>query len=153
MDVRHSRVEALEIALGKLLAEERFGRARHEQLRSQHGQLLQQLQNAMFTDQNPGKAAEVDMVLSGFLRSSLKANEAETARVQVILNELARQINTRRTELINAHQAEEVLVTLKRKQDELFLNEQKVKEASLQDDVYIAQSFRQRKQAEAGNHQ
>ena len=139
LDMRHSHVEALEISLGKLLAEERFGHARQDQLRAQHGELLMQLQKAM--------QDEMDMFLMDFLRRSLNSSEAEIARVQAILNEIARQVTAKRTELINAHQAEEVLVTLKRKQDELYLNEQKVKEANQQDDVYIAQSFRQRRQA------
>jgi flagellar biosynthesis chaperone FliJ len=143
LDVRHSRVEALEITLGKLLAEERAGRERQDLLRAQQTELMQRMVNAMHAD-------ELDIVQVDLLRRNLLASEIESARVQTILNELARMVVLKRNELLKAHQDEEVLETLKEQRNEVFRNEQKAKEASQQSDVYIAQAFRQRKATMSG---
>lgn len=137
LDVRHSRVEAHEIALGRLLAEEKQGQVYLEALTARHAQWMAQLQRAM--------QGEMDVVTVDLIRSGLLSIETEIGRVKMVLKELARAVEDQRRRLIDAHQDEEVLVTLKKKRQELFLNEQKAREANLQDDVYIAQSFRQRK--------
>lgn len=139
LDVRHSRVEALEIALGKLLAEERAGREKQALLREQQTELLQKMSSAM--------SDEMDIIQLDLLRRNLLANEIESAHVQTVLNDIARLITIKRNELLKAHTDEEVLVTLKDQREEVFRNEQKAKEASQQSDVYIAQSFRQRSAA------
>jgi flagellar export protein FliJ len=136
LDVRHSKVEALEVVLGQLLIEEKRARTHHDQLVVQHTQLIKQIQLSM--------QDEMDLVLLDFLRHSLYGVEKGIVQVNTLLKEFTRLIAARREELIRAHQDEEVLQTLKKQRQEAYQVEQSRIEANLLDDLYTARSFQQR---------
>ena len=136
LDVRHSKVEALEVALSQVLVEEKRARARLDQLAAQRSQLIQQIQLGM--------QGVMDLILLDFLRRSLYGVENDITRLEALLQEFARLIAARRAELIEAHQDEEVLQTLKKQRQEAYNTEQNRIEANLLDDLYTARSFQRR---------
>lgn len=136
LDVRHSRVEALEIELGKLLHTQQEGRNRLERLqnlqRDLHRQLLEQ------------QHGEIDLFLVGHLRANARAAAEQIRQVEKALHKLEVQIEAKRQDLIEAKQAEETLGNLKEKELEAFYVELAERDKRSQDDIYTAQAYRQR---------
>jgi flagellar export protein FliJ len=138
LEVRHSRVEALEIELGKLQMEQLNIEAQLSTLHDLTVRLMEGLQRSM--------QGELDMVLLALLRSDLKFVEDTTVKVQTELAQMKLRVETKRRELVAAKQDEEVLQILKRKRLEAYAVEQAEQEARTQDDIYISQAFRNRAQ-------
>ena len=138
LDVRHDKVELLEIELSKLLLAQQESEARLLSLQEFQGDLLEQLSGA--------QSGEIDLVKIGLLRLNiLQVN----AYIESVTLELARQnqeIKEKRSDLVAAKQSEETLEILKRKRYETYLAEQVQIEARAQDDIYIAQAFRNQQQ-------
>jgi len=136
LDVHHSRVEALEVQLGKLVSMKTNTENLLENLRTEKQTLMQNLENA--------QVGEIDLFNISVLRSNILRGDK---RIATVLTELARieeAISKKQQELINARQEEEVLEILKRKGIETYNAEIAYQEARTQDDIYIAQAFRQR---------
>jgi flagellar biosynthesis chaperone FliJ len=71
------------------------------------------------------------------------------AYIESLTLELAQQkqaVEDKRAELVAAKQSEETLEILKRKRHEVYLAEQLQIESRAQDDIYIAQAFRNQQQ-------
>ena len=62
------------------------------------------------------------------------------------LKKQAKEIEEKRTYLVQAKQSEETLEILKRKRHEIYTAEQIQIEAQVQDDIYIARAFRNQQQ-------
>jgi len=134
LDYRHSKVEMVEVELGKLLTAEQQTEILLYSLQEIQANLLEELSSSQMGD--------VDLVKIGLLR--LNVLDA-TKRIEVVLAQLEKlewEIKNKRAELVEAKQAEETLEILKRKRYEDFLAEQIAFEARQQDDIYIAQAFR-----------
>ncbi len=143
LDIRTSKVEGLEVELGKLLAAKQEMEDRLAALYAARTDLLERL----FEEQQ----GEMDLFNLSMLRANIVATDE---RIRLLMKSLAEQeikINQKREEIVLAKQEEEMLVILKNKQHDVFMKEQADKEAKQQDDIYISQAFRQR-QEEARYH-
>lgn len=138
LDVRHGKVELLEIELGKFLAFYRESEELYLSLQAEHGGLLELL--------NAAQSAEFDLFKISVIRSNiLYLNNG----IESLALELARQkqkIMEKRDELVKAKQDEETLEILKKKRHELYLAEQVLTEMRTQDDIYIARAFQNQQQ-------
>ena len=137
LDVRHGRVEALEIDLSKLLSLQQEVQNILDTLLIQQTELFEQLLEA--------QSGELDLFKITVLRADVLQNDEQVKRVREELVRVKSMVEAKRLELIEAKQEEETLQILKRKRIELFNAEQAEKEARTQDDIYIAQAFRARK--------
>ena len=138
LDLRHGKVELLEIELGKL-------HAIHQETQNLHIS-LEQYQNSLLNELSAAQTGEIDLVKINLLRlNALQINK----HIEIVALELKKQtraIEEKRTELIQAKQSEETLEILKRKRHEVYTAEQIQIEAHAQDDIYIAQAFRNQQQ-------
>ena len=139
LDVRHSRVEALEIEFGKMLALQQEAQKLFDALLAAQADLHEQLFAAQTSE-------DLDLVQISALRSNILQNDERIKRVAEELAKLNRLVDAKRQELVEAKQDEETLQILKRKRIDLFNAEEALKEARNQDDIYISQAFRQRQQ-------
>lgn len=134
LDLRHGKVELLEIELGKLHAIQRETQNLLTSLANYQEKLLDELSAAQ-TD-------EMDMVNINLLRLNILQIGKHMEIVKLELKKQTKAIEDKRAELIQARQSEETLEILKRKRHEVFLAEQIQVEAQAQDDIYIARAFR-----------
>jgi flagellar export protein FliJ len=138
LDVRHNRVEALEIELGRLLA---------MQLNAQN--LLAGLcetQKDLMNHLAEAQQGEIDLFKIRVLHDDLRVVGERMETVKEELSRLEMQIEKKRRDLVAARQEEETLQILRRKRLEAYQAEQERLEMAFQDDLYIAQAFRQRYQ-------
>ncbi|MEI6289570.1 MAG: hypothetical protein WCP19_03985 [Chloroflexota bacterium] len=139
LDVRHSKVELLEIELGKLLTAQQKAQLLLLSLQEYQASLLDQLSVA--------QTGDIDLFKIGLMRLNILD---ATKRIEVVSAELVKQeweIKKKRAEMVDAKQAEETLEILKRKRFEVYQAEQLQFESREQDDIYIAQAYRnQRKE-------
>ncbi|MBI3761203.1 MAG: flagellar FliJ family protein [Chloroflexi bacterium] len=138
LDYRHSRVEALEVELGRLLAARLQAEARLEALRDDRRRLFDELRGQQAGTLNLGAIAQ--------LRLNLKTVEGHVTRHETALADLVLQIERRRLELVVANQDEETLATLKNKELERHRAALGRHENRLRDDLYIARAYQQRQQ-------
>jgi flagellar biosynthesis chaperone FliJ len=134
LDIRHGKVELLEIELSKLLIAQQQTEVLLMSLQEFQVNLLDQLTSA--------QSGEIDLFKIGSLRLNILD---VTKRFEIVAAELEKQnlaIKNKRAELVTAKQAEETLEILKRNRHEVYLAEQIQVEAREQDDIYIAQAFR-----------
>ena len=138
LDIRHGKVELLEIELSKLLIAQQQTEVLLMSLQEFQINLLDQLTSA--------QSGEIDLFKIGSLRLNILD---VTRRFEIVAAELEKQnlaIKNKRAEMVAAKQAEETLEILKRNRHEVYLAEQVQVEAREQDDIYIAQAFRQQHQ-------
>ena len=138
LDIRHGKVELLEIELGKLLSAQQKTQMLLLSLNEFQVSLLDQLTNA--------QTGDFDLFKIGLLRLNILDL---TKRIEVVTAELEKrnwEIKHKRAELVEAKQAEETLEILKRKRYEVYMAEQVQQETREQDDIYIAQAFRNSRQ-------
>ena len=138
LDVRHTRVEALEIEFGKMLALQQEAQKFFDTLLLAQADLHDQLAAAQI--------GELDLVQISALRSNILQNDERIKRVREELEKLNQMVDAKRSEMIEARQDEETLQILKRKRIDLFNAEEALRESRIQDDIYIAQAFRLRQQ-------
>ena len=134
LDLRHGKVELLEIELGKLHAIQRETQNLLISLANYQEKLLDELSAAQMD--------EMDMVNINLLRLNILQIGKHMEIVKLELKKQTKAIEDKRAELIQARQSEETLEILKRKRHEVFLAEQIQVEAQAQDDIYIARAFR-----------
>ena len=138
LDIRHGKVELLEIELGKLQSAYQKTEKLWMSLNEEQVSLLELL--------NTAQSGEIDLFEISALRSNiLCVNE----RIEEVMLELARQkreIAEKRANLVTAKQDEETLEILKKKRYEVYMAEQVRIEARAQDDIYIARAFRNQQQ-------
>ena len=134
LDIRHGKVELLEIELSKLLIAQQQTEVLLMSLQEFQVNLLDQLTSA--------QSGEIDLFKIGSLRLNILD---VTRRFEIVAAELEKQnlaVRNKRADLVTAKQAEETLEILKRNRHEVYLAEQIQVEAREQDDIYIAQAFR-----------
>jgi flagellar export protein FliJ len=138
LDVRHSRVEAFEIELSKVIAMLHEAQAL---LR-----VLQDLEIELFDKLSAAQSGDMDLFEISVLRANILQADERVRRVEEEIVKLQRVVDAKRRELVDARQEEETLLILKRKRLDLYNAEQAQIEARHQDDLYIASAFRQRQQ-------
>jgi flagellar FliJ protein len=137
LDVRHSKVESLEIDLGQL-----------QQAKLQKENYMQSLyvaQDNLYEALHQSMTGELDLIQVNLLRANINQLSAKLEAVNQAIMQLDQAIGMKRSDLIEAKKEEESLKLLKNKEYERYLEEEKEKEKRFMDDVYISQGFRQRK--------
>ncbi len=135
LDYRHTRVEMIEVDLGRLVQAHQHNQAILE--------VFQRSQANLYEKLNQQQQGELDLLLIAQLRSNLKTVSNSIAQQKTRLQELSAQIQAKRVELISTRQEEEMLVILKAKEVERYQAAQAQQEKRLQDDIYIARAFHQ----------
>ena len=138
LDIRHGKVELLEIELGKLLTAQQETEMRLASLQEFQRDLLDQLRDAQL--------GEIDLSKLSLLRLNILQVNTYIESVSLELARQNHEVKEKRAELVQAKQSEETLEILKRKRHEVYLAEQVQIEARAQDDIYIAQAFRNQHQ-------
>ncbi len=138
LDVRRGKVELLEVELGKLMLAQQEVELQLSTLHEFHRNLLDELAIV--------QAGDIDLTKSSLLRLNLSQVNGYIKRLTVELVKRKKDVEEKRTDLVKAKQAEETLEILKRKRHEIYLAEQVQIEARMQDDIYIAQAFRNQQQ-------
>ena len=138
LDVRHGKVELLQIEFSKLLAAQQETEMKLSSLREFQRSLLEQLKDAQL--------GEMDLSKISLLRLNIVQVNAYMENVSLDLARINRAVQEKKTELIKARQSEETLEILKRKRHEVYLAEQVQIESHAQDDIYISQAFRNQQQ-------
>jgi flagellar export protein FliJ len=134
LDLRHGKVELLEIELGKLMAI-------HQETKNLQASLGQYLESLL--DQlSAAQTGEIDLVNLNLLRLNVLQLTKHIEAVNLQLKKQAKEIENKRFQLVEARQSEETLEILKRKRHEVYTAEQIQIEAQAQDDIYIARAFR-----------
>src|ERR1041384_8256345 len=116
LDIRHGKVELLQIELGKLLAAYQETEARLF--------ILQEFQSSLLDELSLTQSGDIDLVKINLLRLNLLQVNAYIESVTLELARLNQEIKSKRDELVTAKQSEETLEILKRKRHEVYLAEQ-----------------------------
>jgi len=138
LDIRHGKVELLEIELGKLLTAQQ----KTETLLSS----LQELQVNLLDQLGVAQLGEIDLFKMNLLRLNIMQVSTYMESVTLELTRQNQEVKDKRAELIHARQAEETLEILKRNRHEVYLAEQVQIESRALDDIYIARAFRNQQQ-------
>ena len=134
LDIRHGKVELLEIELGKLLAIHQETQNLLASLHEYQANLLDQL--------GATQSGEIDLIEMNLLRLNILQISQHIDMLKLELKKQASELELKRSELVQAKQSEETLETLKRQRYEIYLAEQVQIESRAQDDIYIARAFR-----------
>jgi flagellar export protein FliJ len=136
LDIRHSRVESLEIALSELQI---------KLLRAQEALATQQeRQAALMVRLSEAQQGDLDLVEINLLHFDILQTDQQVKIAACAVDVAQVEADNKRKELIAARQDEETLQILKRKRIEIYNQEQAMIEARQQDEIYIAQAYRQR---------
>ena len=133
LDYRETRVEILEIELGRLLQAQKRCLTFLEALNSSRDRILSEL--------GKKQTGEIDLYMIARLHANLELVNERIQEQQTRLNEINRQIYEKQQEIIHAKQDAEALVKLKEHEIERFKKEEAKKENRLQDDIYIARAY------------
>lgn len=134
LDIRHEKVELLEIELGKLLAIQQETQRLMQSLEEYQHNLLDKLGEA--------QTGEIDLVELNLLRLNVLQVNKHIDALSLELKKQNLAIEEKRNQLVQAKQSEETLKILKQKRHEVYVAEQAHIEAQTQDDIYIARAFR-----------
>ena len=138
LDLRHGKVELLEIELGKLMAI-------HQETQNLHTSLGQYLESLL--DQlSAAQTGDIDLVNLNLLRLNVLQLNKHIDMVRLEMKKQTVEIENKRSQLVQAKQSEETLEILKRKRHEVYTAEQLQIEAQVQDDIYITRAFRNQQQ-------
>jgi flagellar export protein FliJ len=135
LDSRHTRVEALEIELGKLVAEFNKSENRLANLLQVRLALMGKLEHILMDELDLFK---VDCTRADLRQAGEWIKKAEEERAN-----LAQAAAAKRAQLVTARQAEEALNILKDKMIHVYNQEQAMIEARAQDEIYIARAYRE----------
>lgn len=135
LDYRETRVEILEIELGRLVQSQQRGKTFLEALQSSRNRLLEEM--------GEQQVGDVDLFMLSRLRSNLQIVNQRIAEQEARLAELALRIAEKQQEIVIAKQDAEALSKLKEHELGRYRKEEAQRENRLQDDIYIARAFRQ----------
>jgi flagellar export protein FliJ len=138
LDVRHGKVELLEVELGKMMVAQ-------QEIELQLSTLYE-FQENLLNELAIIQADEIDLVKSNMLRLNFSQVNTYIKGLTLQLIKLKKEVEAKRSDLVKAKQAEETLEILKRKRHEVYLAEQVQIESRIQDDIYIARAFRNQQQ-------
>ncbi len=141
LDVRHSRVEALEIRLAQALLAQQQAQALLEALQEKRARVLAALRRE--------QAGPMDMPAVIRLRDNLASLEMHITQQERVLAAATVEVQARRQALVAAKQDEETLEVLKEKEAVRFRQRLSKLESRLYDDIYIAQAHRRAQQVGA----
>jgi flagellar export protein FliJ len=144
LDYYHSRVETLEVELGRLHLAHQQAQAYLEALRANQTDLFEKLRHKQVGDLD---LAELDN-----LRLNLKIVEARIGQQVAMVAALAQQIEAQRLLVVAARQDEETLNVLKEKEVARFRAEELKQENRLREDIYISQAHRRAVSGSAGSY-
>jgi flagellar export protein FliJ len=136
LDIRHSRVEGLELELSSLLVIQLNLENKLASLIDYRANLMQRLANA--------QQGEIDLAAIHLVRTNIQQFDQMKKEIEIKLKHARFAVEGKRLELVKAKQDEETLEILKRKKIEEYNLEAAEKEARAQDDIYISLAFRQR---------
>lgn len=132
LDYRHSRVEVLEVVLGKAM------QAHQDALDVLAG--LEVELHRLFTELAECQKGELDLKALTQIRHMIKKTEGMIASQHKEIARLAAEMEKARQTLIQAKQDEQVMVTLSEKELLKFAEKQYLQEKQQQDDVYISKA-------------
>ncbi len=138
LDIRHSKVEAIEIKLGRTQKQLLSLQDRKTALLDMKDRHLQEMYMRM--------QDEINVFQLDILRSNVSTIDNCTKQVDVDINETQKRISQIRANLVTAKQDEETLEILKEKEIEKFKEEIKRIENKQQDDVYISLAYKNHQQ-------
>lgn len=142
LDYYHSRVETLEVELGRLLQAHQQAEAQLEALKADRLQLFENLRQKQL--------GHLDLAEISNLRLNLKVVEVRIEQQVMVLAELAQKIRQQRQLVVAAKQDEETLNILKQKEEARFHAEELKQENRLRDDIYIAQAHQRAMSGSSG---
>ncbi len=134
LDYRETRVEILEIELGRLVQSQQRGKTFLEALQSSRSRLLEEM--------GKQQVGDIDLFMLSRLRSNLQTVNQRIAEQEARLAELAQKISEKQQEIVLAKQDAEALVKLKEHELQRYRKEEAHRENRLQDDIYISRAFR-----------
>jgi flagellar export protein FliJ len=138
LDIRHSKVEAIEIQLGRTQKQLLSLQDRKTILLDMKDRHLQEMYMRM--------QDEINVFQLDILRSNVSTIDNCTKQIDVDINETQKRISQIRVNLVTAKQDEETLEILKEKEIEKFKEEIKRIENKQQDDVYISLAYKNHQQ-------
>jgi flagellar FliJ protein len=138
LDLRHEKVERLEVELGKALAACKATEELLFTLQQEHQHYLQALHTA--------QQGEINLLDLQLLRSTILMLDKQILATMHKLAKQRTEAEEKRIEVVKAKQDEETLEILKQKRHDAFLEEQALAEQRVQDDIYIARAFRNQQQ-------
>ena len=133
LDYRGVVVDSLEMELAQLMREKRQVESAIHECDAQEQRLWQELIN--------GRLGELDLVRDDHLQNHLEMIEKEKEALVRALKSLLNHIHSKRQEIVEAKQDEEVLEIIKDKEIERFNHKRKLEDQKIQDDVYIARAY------------
>ncbi|MGB9640581.1 MAG: flagellar export protein FliJ [Anaerolineales bacterium] len=133
LDYRETRVEILEIELGRLVQAQQRGLTFLEALQSSRDRILSEL--------GKRQTGEIDLYLITRLHANLETVNERITEQLARLEEIKKQIFQKQQEIVIAKQDAEALVKLKDHEIDRYKKEEQKKENRLQDDIYIARAF------------
>jgi flagellar export protein FliJ len=136
LDVRHSKVESLELELATLMQE--------RQEKENHLNSMINAQEKLYKDFHLHMSGDVDLFIVSHLRSNINMLSDQIANTRLEIIELDNRVEEKRLELVAAKQSEESLNILKGKELQRFLDGENEKEKRMQDDLYISRSYKGR---------
>lgn len=134
LDIRHSRVEGLEIALSELQIKLLRTQEELSSLQEHYAGLMQRLMAA--------QQGDLDLVEINLLHFDILQSDQQIKLAVRAVDQAQQAVDAKRKELVAARQDEETLQILKRKRIEIYNQEQAMVEARAQDEIYIAQAYR-----------
>jgi flagellar export protein FliJ len=137
LDVRHSKVEALEIELGLMMQE--------KLQKENYLHTLYLAQDKLYEALHQSMSGMLDLIQVNLLRANINQVGSQLQATNQQIQDLENRVTIKREDLITAKKEEESLKLLKTREYERFLEEEKEKEKRFMDDVYISQGFRQRR--------
>lgn len=138
LDIRHSKVEAIEIQLGRTQKQLLSLQDRKTALLDMKDRHLQEMYMRM--------QDEINVFQLDILRSNVSTIDNSTKQIDADINETQKKISQIRVNLVTAKQDEETLEILKEKEIEKFKEEIKRIENKQQDDVYISLAYKNHQQ-------
>ncbi|NCB37099.1 MAG: hypothetical protein EOM58_13805, partial [Clostridia bacterium] len=130
LDIRHSRVEGLEIALSELQIKLLRTQEELRSLQERYAGLMQRLMAA--------QQGDLDLVEINLLHFDILQSDQQIKLAVRAVDQAQQAVDAKRKELVAARQDEETLQILKRKRIEIYNQEQAMVEARAQDEIYIA---------------
>jgi flagellar export protein FliJ len=143
LDYYHSRVETLEVELGRLRLAHQQAEAQLEALKANRQELFESLRRK--------QVGHLDLAELGNLRLNLKVLEVRIEQQVAEVADLARKIEVQRLQVVAAKQDEETLNILKEKEEERYRAEELKQENRLRDDIYISQAHLRAVSGSPGN--
>jgi flagellar protein FliJ len=136
LDYHHSRVEVLEVELGKLMQSYREMTEQLNQLNSD--------QERLYVELKGNQSGELDLQKISQTRINIRKVQSDIEKQQALLQLLSQAVEAKRNDLIEAKQDEAVFDKLKEKEQERYLEKQNSIEKILQDDIYVSKAHRQK---------